>query len=281
MIRTQNLTDDRWNTDSSSSSSCSSSGRMESVICSSSSTSTNGIRRRRSCISANSAVVTHQLLILHHLLHHHQLAEQHPRTTPVRLVLIAAALSSKTTRHLRGESKPSLTHENGTTSVVRGLEAEGLRGRQDLGRGVDLEVGLVNRLGRGRFVRRRRGGGRGGGGCCGVGGGGVLLLLWLFVGGSGGGLEVALLLLVLASGFPVLEPVEDVGVAYLAELLELGSDFPYLVSRRVHHSGVEYGFQDPDLFRFRVPPRFWLWSSFFAPGHCLISQQTNTQTLKK
>lgn len=71
--------------------------------------------------------------------------------------------------------------------------------------------------------------------------------------------------LVFASGFPVLEPVKDVGVANLAVLLQLGSDLPYLVPRRVHHPRVEDRFQDPNLLRFRIPSRLRLGAPLFAP----------------
>jgi hypothetical protein len=53
----------------------------------------------------------------------------------------------------------------------------------------------------------------------------------------------------------VLEPVEDVGVADGAVLLQAQADARDLVARRVHHARVEDGLQDPDLLRPRVPPR--------------------------
>jgi hypothetical protein len=61
--------------------------------------------------------------------------------------------------------------------------------------------------------------------------------------------------LVLGSGLAVLEPVEDVGVADGAVLLQAEADARDLVARRVHHAGVEDGLQDSDLLRPRVPPR--------------------------
>lgn len=85
-----------------------------------------------------------------------------------------------------------------------------------------------------------------------------ILLLLLF-----GVLKVSEL--VFASGFPVLEPVKDVGITHLSVLLQLSSDLPYLVSGRVHHPRVEDGFQDSNLFGFRVPSRLRLRAPLFTP----------------
>lgn len=73
--------------------------------------------------------------------------------------------------------------------------------------------------------------------------------------------------LVLASWFPVLEPVEDVGVTDLTVLLQLSSDLPYLVSWRVHHAGVENCFKYANLLRLRIPPWLWLRRAFFTPSN--------------
>ena len=81
------------------------------------------------------------------------------------------------------------------------------------------------------------------------------------------GLQVAMLL-VFGARLAILEPVEDVGVAHLTVLLELGSDLSDLIAGRVDHARVEDGLQDPDLLRLRVPPGFWLRRSFFTSSHC-------------
>lgn len=75
-------------------------------------------------------------------------------------------------------------------------------------------------------------------------------------------------LLVLAPGLAVLEPVEDVGIAHLTVFLQLGSDLPYLVAGRVHHTRIEDGFEDPDLLRLRVPSGLRLRAALFATLHC-------------
>lgn len=62
----------------------------------------------------------------------------------------------------------------------------------------------------------------------------------------------------LAAGLAVLKPVEDVGVADVAVDLELIADAADLIAGRIHGAGVENGFQDPNLFGFRIPARFWL-----------------------
>lgn len=69
-----------------------------------------------------------------------------------------------------------------------------------------------------------------------------------------------------APRFPVLEPVEDVGITNLSILLKLGSDFPDFVSRWIHHSRIKNGFKDPDLFWFWVPSRLWFRASLFTSG---------------
>lgn len=63
----------------------------------------------------------------------------------------------------------------------------------------------------------------------------------------------------------VLEPVEHVGIAHLAVLLQLGSDPPDLIPWRVHHPRVEYSLQDPYLLRLRVPPWLWLRTPLLTP----------------
>jgi hypothetical protein len=70
--------------------------------------------------------------------------------------------------------------------------------------------------------------------------------------------------LVLGARLAVLEPVEDVGVADRAVLLQAQADARDLVARRVHHARVEDGLQDPDLLRPRVPPRLRIRGPVFA-----------------
>lgn len=81
-----------------------------------------------------------------------------------------------------------------------------------------------------------------------------------------GRLEVAVL--VLASGLAVLEPVEDIGIADLAILLQLGSDLSNLISWWVHHARVEDLLQYANLLRLRVPPWLWLRAALFTTWHC-------------
>lgn len=75
-------------------------------------------------------------------------------------------------------------------------------------------------------------------------------------------------LLMLASGLAVLEPVEDIGITHLTVFLQLGSDLPYLVSGRVHHTRIEDGLKDPDLLWLGVPTRLRLGAAFFTTLHC-------------
>lgn len=53
---------------------------------------------------------------------------------------------------------------------------------------------------------------------------------------------------------PILEPVEDVSVPQGSELLEQLADPNRLIFGGVHHSTVEDGLEDEDLFRLRHPP---------------------------
>jgi hypothetical protein len=74
--------------------------------------------------------------------------------------------------------------------------------------------------------------------------------------------------LVLGAGLAVLEPVEDVGVADLAVLLQAHADAGDLVVWRIDHAGVEDGLQNPDLLRPGVPLGLWIRGPLFATYAC-------------
>lgn len=89
-------------------------------------------------------------------------------------------------------------------------------------------------------------------------------------------LKVALL--VFASWFSVLEPVENIGITNLTIFLKFGSDLPYLVPWRINHSWIENCFKYPYLLWSWIPSWLWLWTSLFtsSSSSSYLNQQTRT-----